>query len=119
MKSENCEGKQRQKFVEKKAVVCLLFFCLFVCFVVFGVFFSRKTLRLPCKRQKQAGMVRFSLFILTVCPAPLKQPCRSGHLAASVPGWKWQILLYLQKSSNGQEQFESVLTWAYLNKQIF
>lgn len=77
------------------------------------------------QRQKQAGMIRFSLFITTPCPASPKQPCRSGHLDLSKgwmrrlsrTSWKWQILLYLQNSSNSQEKFESLLSWACITKQ--
>lgn len=90
-----------------------------------GFFFSGKTVCLPSKRHKQAGIVRFSLFIIIPCLASL-EPCRNTHVAhskgwvRSLSGtrWKWQILLHLQKSSCGQHKFESVLTLAYIIKQI-
>jgi len=88
--------------------------------------FSGKTLCLHCKRWKQAGMVRFSLFILTPCLTSMRQPCRSDPLSHSKErerrlsrtGWNWQILLYLQNSSNGQDKSESLLPWAYTTKEI-
>lgn len=108
--SENSGGKGRWEILGKQSWFC----------------FSGKNLCLPYKRQKQADMVRFSLFITIPCPASLKQPCRSSHLDLSKgwmwrlsgTGWKWQIILYSQNSSNSREKFGSLLSWPCITKHI-
>lgn len=92
-----------------------------------GLFFFSEDFVSPLKEAEAAGMVTCSLSIIAPCHTSKKQPCRTGHLSHS-KGWvrslrrtgvKWQILLHLQSSCNGQDNFESLLTQAHITRQKY
>lgn len=104
----NPETEWRLKYIERK------------------IFFSQKILCHSWRRQKQTSLVKCSLFIKTRRHTSKKQPCSTGHLS-NLKVWmrrlprtdgKCQLLLNLQSSCNGQDNFDSLLTQAYITRKI-